>query len=214
MAGADEETRQSAGPLANDDQAFESLMQRLRHGDTSSAAEVFARFQARLISLARRNVASAQVRRKFDADDVVQSALFSLWRHCKEGDFELDNWDSLWSLLRTMTIRRTRKYLRRYRSTRKRELEKEITLDAAVAMGHAPDSMEPTPLEAAVLSETIDSLLEDLDERCQLTLILKLQGCTETEICNELKCSTRSIQRRMARIRQVAQRSMRESDHE
>lgn len=146
MTEQDEDTRPSMKPRDAEAATFDSLMQRLQQGDSASAAEVFARFQVRLINLARRHVTSVQVRQKFDADDVVQSALFSFWRRCQDGEFEFNSWDSLWSLLRTMTVRRTRKYLRRYRSTRKRDLQKEMPLEDSVASGRAPEATAPTPL--------------------------------------------------------------------
>ena len=69
----------------------------------------------------------------------------------------------------------------------------------------AADVSSPSsdPLRAAIVTDMLDRALQQLDESSQLTLVLKLQGCTEAEICEALKCSIRSVRRRAAHIREV-----------
>jgi hypothetical protein len=70
------------------DDSFSDLMTRLRAGDPGAAAELFHRFQHRLIALARSRLDS-RIRQKTDPESVVQSALGSFFLRERDGQFVL-----------------------------------------------------------------------------------------------------------------------------
>src|SRR4051794_31226371 len=80
------------------DPAFANLMDRLRTGEQAAAKEIFQRFAWRLVALARTRLDS-RIRLKVDPEDVMQSVFKSFFLRQSEGQFDLENWDGLWSLL-------------------------------------------------------------------------------------------------------------------
>lgn len=180
-----------------DSQRFEAVIEGFVAGEPGAASEVFDRFRARLVGLARQRILDPRLRAKFDPEDIVQSAFLTFWKRARDGEFELADWDSLWHLLATITERRCHKYWKQFQRTSKRDLGRETGTSVEVG------SQAADPLRSAIVTDLLDRLLTQLDENSQLTLVLKLQGCTETEICEALKCSVRSVRRRAARIREV-----------
>ena len=62
-----------------DDESIE-LLDRVRQGDEQAATELFDRYVERLIRLAQSRL-SAKLRRRVDAEDVVQSVYRSFFSH-------------------------------------------------------------------------------------------------------------------------------------
>src|SRR5260370_36540204 len=85
------------------DDSFADLKTRLRGGDPSAAAEIFHRFQHRLIALAHSRL-NALLRAKVAPESVVQSAFDSFFRGERAGKFVLSDWNSLWGLLAQITV--------------------------------------------------------------------------------------------------------------
>ena len=84
---------------------FPQLLARVREGDEDAAAVIFRRFVDQLIAKAHRHLSPA-VRRKADAEDVVQSVYRTFFRRMHDGEFQLDHWGSLWGLLTRITVRK------------------------------------------------------------------------------------------------------------
>lgn len=180
-----------------DSSEFEEVLEGFVSGEPVATAAVLDRFRDRLVALARQKILDPRLRAKFDPEDIVQSAFLTFWRRARDGEFELDDWESLWNLLAKITERRCHKYWKLYQKTNKRNLNRESSEIADVS---SPTS---DPLRSAIVTDLLDRLMHQLDESSQLTLVLKLQGFTETEICEAIQCSIRSVRRRVARIRDV-----------
>jgi RNA polymerase sigma-70 factor (ECF subfamily) len=184
------------------DPAFEALMERLRQGDEAAAAEVFRRFARRLIALAERRL-SAQVRAKVDAEDVRQSVFKSFFRPQAAGEYDLDSWDSLWALLTVITLRkcgyRTRHFLAARRDVRHEAPPPagEATSDA----GWEAVAREPTPEEAALLTETVEQLLRGLEDDGRRIVELGLQGYKAPEISARVGLAERTVYRVLQRVK-------------
>ena len=65
---------------------------------------------------------------------------------------------------------------------------------------------DPTPDEAALLTETVQGLMADLDERERAMLSLSLQGYTVQEISPQVGRSERTVQRLLEQVRRQLQR--------
>jgi RNA polymerase sigma-70 factor (ECF subfamily) len=74
-----------------------------------------------------------------------------------------------------------------------------------------PFGREPTPLEAAVLGETVEELLAGLDEDERPILELSLQGHTTREISERLGRAERTVRLLREGIRHRLERMQRES---
>src|SRR5262245_66516404 len=86
-------------------ESFAELMDRLRSGEDAAAREVFGRFAARLVGLARRNL-GGHLAVKVDPEDVVQSAYKSFFLRQRDGGLEVVSWDGLWGVLTMITVRK------------------------------------------------------------------------------------------------------------
>ncbi len=186
------------------DQSFQKLMARLRAGSPDAAARVFDRFAGRLVALARRRL-DGPLRAKLDAEDVLQSVYRSFFRRC--GEFHLDGWDGLWSLLVLLTVRKCGRQAEHYRAAR-RDVRREDTPVPGEAGADTREAVdrEPTPEEAAVLAETVEGLLRGLDGRDRAIVTLSLQGYTVAEVSDEVGRTQRTVQRVLERVRKRLER--------
>lgn len=183
--------------------SFDDLMARLQNRDGEAAREVFNRFAGRLIGLARARL-DRMIRAKVGAEDVVQSAFRSFFRCHADGQFDVRDWDGLWSLLVVITARKCGRQLRRYRSAG-RDVRKEVpALDEAEgpAAGLEALAHDPSPEEAAVLAETLEQLMGALKERERQVVELRLQGYTVPEISQRVGRTEYTVEGILKRVRQ------------
>jgi RNA polymerase sigma-70 factor (ECF subfamily) len=191
--------------------SFADWLRRLRAGDDAAARAVFQRFARRLIGLARRQF-HASLKYKVDPEDVVQSAYKSFFRGFDEGKLTVGNWDGLWGLLTLITLRKCADRVEYHRAECRDAIREVPAPTGAVgrAAGMEALSREPTPLEAAVLSDTVEQLLAGLDEDERPIVELSLQGYTTQEISQQLDRAERSVRRLRERVRQRLERMQRE----
>jgi RNA polymerase sigma-70 factor (ECF subfamily) len=177
---------------------FDDLMARLRSGDGAAAAEVHRRFVRRLVALARRQF-EPWVRAKADHEGVVQSAFKSVFARLERGEFVLDDWDDLWSLLTMITVRKCRRRKVALRA-RRRDAAREVAAPRSASDEEwtggweAPDR-EPTPAEAAILTETLEGWLLGLSARERAIVELGLEGCSTEAIAARLGRTERTVRR-------------------
>lgn len=185
----------------SEDHSFEEMMSRLRSGDDEAASQVFNRFAERLIALARSRIDQA-TRQKIDPEDAVQSAYRSFFRRHAEGQFDIRDWNNLWTLLTVITVRKCLKKARYFRAGR-RDVRQEAAKPAdESSFSWEAISREPTPEEAALLAESVEQLLRGLSERDRAIVTLCLQGYAMQEISKQIGCSERTVQRVKERIRE------------
>jgi RNA polymerase sigma-70 factor (ECF subfamily) len=191
--------------------SFAEFLSRLQARDDAAAREIFERFTRQLLALAHGRL-DAAFRHKVDPEDVVQSAYKSFFRRYGDGNLEIGNWNSLWGLLTLITVRKCAERVAYYRAEC-RDTAREVSAPPSVEEGGSwPDPLgrEPTPLEAALLSETVEQLLAGLDEDERPVLELSLQGYTTQEISRQLDCPERSVRRLRERLRHRLERMQRE----
>jgi RNA polymerase sigma-70 factor (ECF subfamily) len=179
---------------------FDNLMVRLRAGDEDAAALVFGRFVHRLIALASRQF-ETRLRHKVDLEEVVQSAYESFFLRYEKGQYELASWDGLWGLLAIITLRKCssrREYLKAARRDPARELN-----GRAHTSGLCWEAVDrgPSPDHAAVLTETVERLLNRFDPPERAIVELSLQGYTTPEIADRLGRSRRTVRRVRERVK-------------
>jgi len=172
--------------------SFAQFLARLHNQDDAAAQELFVRFAHQLIALALRHI-DAGLRHKVDPEDVVQSVYKSFFVRYGAGNLDVVNWNSLWGLLTLITVRKCAERAA-YHHAECRDAAREVSPRGEEAVPWPePFGREPTPLEAAVLSETVEHLFAGLDEQERLVLELSLQGYTTREISERLGRAERTV---------------------
>ena len=184
------------------DRSFADLMARLHAGDQDAAADIFHRFKNRLIALARTRLDS-RIRRKVDPEDVVDSAYKSFFVRVRDERIEPKDWERLWSLLAVITLRKCGHQIEYFHAAC-RDVGRELTPPPSAEESRRSweaIAREPTPSEAAVLTETVEQLMRRLGTRERPIVTLTLQGLSSLEISAQLGCSERTVRRVLARVK-------------
>jgi RNA polymerase sigma-70 factor, ECF subfamily len=184
------------------DATFDELMKQLRAGDDSAETALFQQYVRRLIALAGRQF-DAHLRDRADVEVVVLSACKSFFLRHRNGEFQVDDWGELWSVLAMITLRKCAKRKRHLRAAR-RDAGREVGLpDGDDDPSYVLDRTS-TPVEAAILTDTVAMLFQAMtpDDRPIVELIL--MGYTAQEVAAQLGCSERTVRR----VRQRAQRRL------
>lgn len=181
------------------------ILQQLNAGESLAAEMVFRRFSGQLIELAQQRL-GWRLRRKLDPEDVVQSAFHSFFRMQAADELAFENWDALWGLLSLITIRKCGHRIEHFQAAcRDVGRERSAVLRAADVEASRADweavAQQPSPSQAAMLTEAIDELLRPLDDRDRRIVTLALQGSTVPEISEEIGRSERTVQRVFERLK-------------
>ncbi len=190
--------------------SFAEFLAKLHRGDDAAAQELFERFAHQLIGLALRHIDTG-LRHKVDPEDVVQSAYKSFFSRYGEGNLEVVNWNSLWGLLTLITVRKCAERAAYHRAERRDAAREVAPRGQDAAAWPEQFGREPTPLEAAVLSETIEQLFAGLDEEERPILKLSLQGYTTREISERVGRAERTVRLLREGIRHRLEEMQRES---
>jgi DNA-directed RNA polymerase specialized sigma24 family protein len=146
----------------------------------------------------------------YDEEDAAQSAFHSVCAGIVAGRFpDLEGRDNLWHLLVVITARKVAHRLRHDRRERRdvhRNLCDSIFSASSENLPHAYAesvvSREPTPEFAAEFVETCEFLFQSLnDPALRQVVALRMEGYTDSEIAEPLRCSRRTVQRRLEVIR-------------
>jgi DNA-directed RNA polymerase specialized sigma24 family protein len=183
----------------------------LKQGDQSAAQGLWEAYFLRLVGLARGRLRDAS-RRVADEEDVALSAFDSFCRGAQAGRFpRLDDRNDLWQILVLITVRKAidlRKYEGRLSRGKGRvQSLTDLTPEGLEAMG----GDEPTPELAAQLAEEYQRLMELLDDPTLRSVATwRLEGYNDEEIAARLGCVKRTVTRKLARIRSIWAREMRD----
>jgi RNA polymerase sigma-70 factor (ECF subfamily) len=189
--------------------SFAEFVSGLQARDDAAARQLFGRFTRRLVALALRHI-DARLRHKVDAEDVVQSAYKSFFARYNPGNLEVESWNSLWGLLALITVRKCAERAAYHRAECRNVAREASRQRGEEVSWPGPPGREPTPVEAAVLAETVKQLFARLDEEERPVLELSLQGYTTREISERLGRAERTVRLLREGIRRWLERMRRE----
>lgn len=178
----------------------------LSAGDGEAAAQLWQHISVRLQEFAAQKL-DVQTRRQYDEQDAANSAFHSLCRGLSEGRLEAENRDALWGLLAVITSRKISAQQRHInRQKRGGGLERGESafeeLGAAGINEVAGEQLMPDVLAEA--TESCAQLFDVLPEEMMKTIVLlKFQGTTNKEVASKLKCTQRTVERKLERIRRI-----------
>jgi RNA polymerase sigma-70 factor (ECF subfamily) len=180
-----------------DSPSFDHLLSGLKKGDTDGAGEMIVRrFAGRLVALAATRLGE-RLRRRVEAEDVVQSVFRTFFRRLDDGLTELRDWESLWGLLARITVLRICRHAERTSAAR-RDPGREVALEADV------DSFdrEPSTEEVLIAEELHRQLLDEMQEKYRPIVQNILEGKTHEAIARELGTSLSTVERVHRRARE------------
>jgi DNA-directed RNA polymerase specialized sigma24 family protein len=181
----------------------------LKAGGDQAAQQLWERYFAQLVDLARSTLRARRGRRAVeDEEDAALSAFDSFCRGAVRGRFPLlRDRDDLWRLLVVITLRKALDQVQRQRAARRGR--NRVIADGDLPAGTGEDggldrllAAEPTPEFAVMVADEYLWLKGKLpDESLRLVLDLRLEGYTHDEIAERLQCARRTITRKLDRIR-------------
>jgi RNA polymerase sigma factor (sigma-70 family) len=178
-------------------------IQRLRAGDHAAAQPLWQRYHARLVELARQQLADPL---QSAAEDVAAMAFAALAGAIQAGRYpDVSQRDDLWRLLLTITLNQARRLgrdaTRQRRDARRTHLAADL-FDLPEADLDRLASNEPDPALAVELNDQVRDLLQRLPGDLRPVGIDLVAGWSPAEIASRLNCSVRTVERRRERIRQ------------
>lgn len=171
----------------------DDFVRNVRSGAPEATSELFHQYANRLIGLARKHIEERN-RAKVDPDDIAQSVFRTFFRRTSAGEFDIANEDALWALLAQITIYKCGKWNRHFRAG-KRDSQKEVSIEALL------ESIQPEPQEAGELSDLVERVLSQLDDRSRTICELRLQGYQIGEIAYKINCAQATVYRDLNQIR-------------
>jgi DNA-directed RNA polymerase specialized sigma24 family protein len=184
----------------------------LRLGDQLAAQQLWERYFERLVRLARQRLQGLP-RRFADEEDVALSAFAGFCQAAAQGRFpRLADRHDLWQLLVVLTARKALNLIEHERCQKRgggAVRGESVLIDPQEAL--ASDAglqlvvgAEPTPEFAVQVAEDCQHLLDLLDSAEMRSVALwKMEGFTNEEIAAKLRCSKRSVERKLGMIRLI-----------
>ena len=186
-----------------DSQSVTGWIDLLAAGNAQAAEQLWRHISVRLEEFARQKL-DVQTRRRYDEHDAANSAFHSLCSGLGDGRLEAVNRDAFWGLLAVITSRKIAAQ-RRSANRQKRgggaERGESGFGDAGI---NAVKDNQLAPDVLAEVSESCDQLLHAIpDETMKTIVLLKFQGATNGEIADQIKCTRRTVERKLERIRRI-----------
>src|SRR5262249_38648572 len=138
-----------------------------------------------------------RIRRKVDPEEVVQSAFKSFFLRHGAGQYELTDWNSLWSLLVSITLKKCGHRVEHYRAACRDVARESSPLgsdDSIQSFQLLAD--DPSPSQATFLAELAEEIAASLnDDRERQIFALSLEGQKPAQISKRIGRTERTVQR-------------------
>ena len=174
--------------------------------DEAGAEAIWKEFLPRLLRVIETKL-HGMPKRYVDQDDIAQNAMHSLFKGLQGQRFsDVSNCDELWRLLVTITVRKIsaqrRRSLAAKRGGGKVRGESVFVNDAnAYGINQILDTNSMSESAEKILQTYQEMLPRITDEASVQTLLLRMEGYSNAEIADRLKCSISRVEQRMAKIR-------------
>lgn len=159
-----------------------------------------------LVQYARRRLGCLP-RRQVDEEDVASQALASFFRAAAAGRFpDIRDRDDLWKLLLTLTARKANREIRAQKAAKRGggQVRGESVFLRPSGEGGIELAASPTEEFGDLFAEELLERLTSLgDEKLREIATLKLEGYSNDEISERLSVATRTVERKLQRVRSV-----------
>jgi RNA polymerase sigma-70 factor (ECF subfamily) len=178
-------------------------LEALQTGDEEAARQLFDRYAAQLVLLARKRI-SQRLAARIDAEDIVQSVFRTFFHRCKQGQFHFEEPDDVCKLLARITVHKTFRQIAFHRRAKRDAGQEAPRGQDAQEMLMRLLTAEPTPEETSAFLDQLEHLLARLEPQERRILEMRMQGYATGEIAQELGIDERTIRRRMEHVRELA----------
>ena len=191
----------------------------LKAGDDDALARLHRRFWPMLVGLARKKLRSVSLPAA-DEEDVAQQAFWSFYRSLRSGRVSrLENRHDFFALLTHIVACRAASQIEHELGVQKRgggrvrgESVLRALVDGSVVGGiDAVADSGRTPSEEAILHDCYERFTTALPENLRTVAEMHLAGATNQEIARQIDCVERTIERKLALIRERWQKLAAES---
>ena len=194
--------------MRNESGSITHWIHEIQDGNRDAAQQLWAKYFARLVALARNELKTTS-RRVADEEDVALSAFETFYRTAEQGKYpDLADRDSLWRLLVRITANKVVDQKRK--QGRQRRGGGQVRGESAFKnqYGESFDALaqvvgdEPTPEFATAMREQFERLLSILDDdELKEMAIAKMEGYSVKEIAERTNRSIRTVERRLQLVR-------------
>jgi RNA polymerase sigma factor (sigma-70 family) len=192
-----------------DNESFEELLDAMQEGEDRAFTVFFNRHYDQLVQFAQKKLGSFPLR-SFDADDVAQSAMKSLFKSLRENRYEAQGSSELWQILITITKNKLIDRRRRQQAQKRgggNVRGESIWAQAGEDSGLSEQQdtkQNMTPDAQVELLETTELLFQRLeDDKTREVARLLLAGYRINDIAEELNCVRRTVERKIVHIREI-----------
>jgi len=187
-------TRSSAEPGSASDR---SLLRRFQEGEEDAATHLYRRYAARLRGLIQAQL-SANLARRVEVEDVVQSVFRSFFRRASEGAYEVPAGEELWRLFLVMALNKVRNQ-GDFHTAAKRDVRLEAN---PTDTGATLEQLTTDDSAAEVfLQLVVTEALERLPPHHRQAVQLRLEGYEVAEIAQLIQRSKRTTERIFQELR-------------
>lgn len=174
----------------------------VRKRDSEAETALWDHYFKRVVRLARSRMSALQGT-VYDEEDAAVSALRSMFRGIQAERFpELHDRHNLWRILVLITKRKLRAQWRR--ETANRRTPEAVDAGDAELRIEEVIADEPTPDFVAEMMDETERLLAELDDdNLRRIAVMRMDGLTNDEIADRLGCASRTVRRKVDRIRDI-----------
>ena len=185
-----------------------TLLRRFRSGDEDAATEIYLRYAKRLQGLARKQT-SADVARRIEPEEIVQSVFRTFFRRVQTGDYDIPAGEELWQLLLVITLNKIRRaavfHTAERRDVRRTTSAEELGIERFLVTEASGNDMA-----LSVLRMVIGDLIQGLSPVKGEMVRLRIDGYEVEEIATRTQRSKRTVERTLQDFRQKLGRMLEE----
>jgi RNA polymerase sigma-70 factor (ECF subfamily) len=168
-----------------------SLLRRFQRGQADASTELYLRYAERLRRLAAAQ-SSADLARRVDPEDIVQSVFRTFFRRAAQGHYTVPEGEEMWKLLLVIALNKVRAAGAFHRAA-KRDVRHTVGGEAfELALESRPGQDEAA---LTVLRLVVEDLLAGLPEPHRRMIELRIEGHEVAEIAELVRRSKRSVER-------------------
>jgi len=184
-----------------------SLLRRLRGGSEDAATQLYQKYANRLRALAKANT-SAQLARRVDAEDIVQSVFRIFFTGASQGMYDVPDGEDLWKLLLVIALNKVRGE-GIFHQAAKRDVR------ATAELERIDPTAEPAgddDFAMTFLRLVVQDTLERLPAKERQMLELRMEGYDIGDIAERVGRSKRTVERCLQQAR-TRLKSLFDEDH-